>query len=195
MPRIVLTATTLIAFIAFFPSTVRADLDLPVKGPVTSGVGWRVDPFGSGRLVFHRGIDIAVPEGTPVRATRGGRIVHAGIHGGHGLTVIVEHNGGDKTLYGHNSALRVRPGEVLEAGTVVALSGNTGRSTGPHVHYELWPAGKGATATVNEVAPPPVAPDMEARRRHEQRMDELVDSILRGIGRQVGSGVRTGQGG
>ena len=199
MPRIASTMITLFAFFAFLPSTVRADLNLPVNGPVTSGVGWRVDPFGSGRLVFHRGIDIAVPEGTPVRATRGGRVVHAGIHGGHGLTVIVEHDGGDKTLYGHNAALRVRPGEVLEAGAVVALSGNTGRSTGPHVHYELWPAGKGATvaakATVNEVASPPVTPDMEARRRHEQRIDELVDSILRGIGRPVGSDVGLGQGG
>lgn len=143
MPRIASTMITLFAFFAFLPSTVRADQDLPVKGPVTSGVGWRIDPFGKGRLVFHRGIDIAVPEGTPLRVTRGGWVVHAGIHGGHGLTVIVEHDGGDKTLYGHNAALRVRPGEVLEAGTVVAMSGNTGRSTGPHVHYELWPAGKG----------------------------------------------------
>ncbi|KIE44262.1 peptidase M23 [Geobacter soli] len=190
---------TAVALLAHLSSAAWADLDLPVNGPVTSGVGWRDDPFGSGRLVFHRGIDIAVPEGTPVRATRGGRVIHAGIHGGHGLTVIVEHDGGDKTLYGHNSALRVRAGEELDAGGVVALSGNTGRSTGPHVHYEVWPGGKGATvlakAKVHEVTPQPAAPDREARRRQEQRMDELVDSILRGIGRSAVGDGRSGQGG
>ncbi|AJE04878.1 M23 family metallopeptidase [Geobacter pickeringii] len=199
VPRVTFNVIASLALLALIPAAVRADLDLPVNGPVTSGVGWRVDPFGSGKLVFHRGIDIAAPEGTPVRVTRRGRVVHAGIHGGHGLTVIVEHDGGDKTLYGHNSALKVRLGEELEAGAVIALSGNTGRSTGPHVHYEVWPGGKGtavlAKATVDESALPSVTPDREARRRQEQRMDELVDSILRGFGRPAVSGGKSGEGG
>lgn len=183
-------------FLSVLPSTGRAALDLPANGPVTSGVGWRVDPFGSGRLVFHKGIDIAVPEGTPVRATRGGRVAHAGIHGGHGFTVIVEHDDGGKTLYGHNSALKVRPGERLEAGAVVALSGNTGRSTGPHVHYEVWPAEKRMVAEKHEggVEPTP-APDGGLRHRQEQRLDEIVNSILRGLGRSSATGGEKGQGG
>ena len=67
------------ALFIIVPCTAWADLDLPVNGSVTSGVGWRVDPFGSGRLIYHRGIDIAVPVGTPVHATRTGRVIFAGI--------------------------------------------------------------------------------------------------------------------
>ncbi len=139
MNRILVTISVLL----FLPLAAWADLGLPVaNGFVTSGVGWRIDPFGSGKLVFHRGIDIAVPTGTPVRATRGGRVVFAGVHGGHGPTVIIEHDNGDRTVYGHNSTLTVHKGERIEAGTVIALSGNTGRSTGPHVHYEVLPGGR-----------------------------------------------------
>ncbi|WP_373694394.1 M23 family metallopeptidase [Geobacter sp.] len=196
LSRTTFRVITAVMFLSVLPSTGRAALDLPANGPVTSGVGWRVDPFGSGRLVFHKGIDIAVPEGTPVRATRGGRVAHAGIHGGHGFTVIVEHDDGGKTLYGHNSALKVRPGERLEAGAVVALSGNTGRSTGPHVHYEVWPAEKSMVAEKHEggVEPTP-APDGGLRHRQEQRLDEIVNSILRGLGRSSVAGAGKGQGG
>ena len=183
--------------LAVLPARSRADLDLPVNGPVTSGVGWRVDPFGSGRLVYHKGLDIAVPEGTPVRATRGGRVVHAGIHGGHGLTVIVENDDGGKTLYGHNSSLSVELMERIETGAVLARSGNTGRSTGPHVHYEVLQGERRLVAMYKHEGEigPPMAPDRDHRHRQEERLDEIVDSIRRGIAQSSAAGVVEGQGG
>ena len=171
----------------YLPAAALADSRLPVEnGVVTSGVGWRVDPFGSGKHVFHRGIDIAVPVGTPVRAVRKGRVVFAGDHRGHGTTVIVEHDNGDRTLYGHNSTVRVHPGELVESGSVLAFSGNTGRSTGPHVHFEQLPSGRPvielADAEVpEEPAVPQLADNGEQRYELEQKMDESVDSIIRKI--------------
>lgn len=192
MSRILIVVVMLLV-----PLSAWAELDLPVNGPVTSGVGWRVDPFGSSRLVYHRGIDIAVPVGTPVRATRGGRVVHADLHGGHGLTVIVEHDDGGRTLYGHNSEIVVRPGERIEPGAVIARSGNSGRSTGPHVHYEVLRGGR-ETITVARAdgdLSRPARADGGLRRQQEQRMDEIVNSILRGIGRSASSAVGDGLGG
>lgn len=184
---------TLICLI--LPVSALADIDLPVEnGVVTSGVGWRVDPFGSGKLVFHRGIDIAVPAGTPVHATRKGRVVLVGDdHRGHGVTVIVEHDNGDRTLYGHNSMVRVHPGEQVEAGTVLAFSGNTGRSTGPHVHFEKQPSGRPSieTAATEETTIAPMVKDARQRELLEQKLDESVNSVLRTI-RNLGA---AGQGG
>jgi murein DD-endopeptidase MepM/ murein hydrolase activator NlpD len=177
------------------PMAARADLELPVdNGVVTSGVGWRVDPFGSGKLVFHRGIDIAVPSGTPVHATRKGRVVLAGDdHRGHGITVIVQHDNGDRTLYGHNSLVRVRTGEQVDIGTVLAYSGSTGRSTGPHVHFEKLPSGRPLLEAVarEETLAPQQAKDSQERKDLEQKLDESVNSILRTI-RIMGA---VGQGG
>lgn len=180
--------TTAVILLAL-PLVALADLDLPVvNGTVTSGVGWRVDPFGSGRLVFHRGTDIAVPVGTPVHATRKGRVVLAGEHPGHGATVIIEHDNGDRTLYGHNAILRARVGELVEAGKVIAFSGNTGRSTGPHVHYEKQPSGRPLTETVTseervvvQAAAGKQADDRRQRDRLEWKMEESVQSILNAI--------------
>lgn len=159
------------------------DLNLPVaNGITTSGVGWRIDPFGSGKIVFHRGIDIAVPTGTPVHATRGGRVVFAGIHGGHGATVIIEHDNGDRTLYGHNSALTVHQGERIDSGAIIALSGNSGRSTGPHIHYEVLTSGRTfEIAKVAEMAEQKSTTDSSLRQQQEQRIEEAVNSILRKI--------------
>jgi murein DD-endopeptidase MepM/ murein hydrolase activator NlpD len=160
------------------------------NGVITSGVGLRVDPFGSGKLVFHRGIDIAVPVGTPVRATRKGRVVFAGARNGYGATVIVEHANGDRTLYGHNSLVRVHPGDLVESGTVVAFSGNTGRSTGPHVHFEQLPSGRPVIETVEteETALPKVANSSDQRYALDQKIDESVNSILRTINRVSAAG-------
>lgn len=180
------------------PLAARADLNLPVAdGVVTSGVGWRPDPFGSGKLVFHRGIDIAVPVGTPLRATRRGRVVFAAVHGGHGNTVIVEHDNGDRTLYGHNASLSVRPGELVEAGTVIARSGNSGRSTGPHVHYEVLPSNRPFidVAQAEEAAEPERTTDRDRRHQLEQRIEEAMNSILRKINRSSVLSVSVGQGG
>lgn len=173
-----------ITILLSLPVAALADLELPVEnGLVTSGVGWRIDPFGSGKLVFHRGIDIAVPVGTPVHATRKGRVVLAGAHSGHGSTVIVEHANGDRTLYGHNSIIRVQPGERVEAGTVIAFSGNTGRSTGPHVHFEQLPGSRSfiETKEPEEVDAPQAVNSRDQRFLLEQKMDESVESVLRRI--------------
>lgn len=192
---LVLTATALLIIL---PLAAWADLNLPVaNGVVTSGVGWRPDPFGSGKLVFHRGIDIAVPIGTLVRATRGGRVVFAGVHGGHGTTVIVEHENGDRTLYGHNSTLTVQQGERVESNSIVALSGNSGRSTGPHIHYEVQPSGRPFVdvAQVEVTAEAERIIDSDLRYQQEQRMEEIMNSILRKINRSSVALERAGQGG
>lgn len=167
---------------------------LPVDGPVTSGVGWRLDPFGSGKLAFHRGVDIAVPVGTPVRATRGGRVLQAGERSGYGATVVLEHENGDRTLYGHNSRVNVRSGDWVASGAVLAFSGNSGRSTGPHVHYEEIPAGRTATVPATKVAvaePRGTQVDLpreEPRRLLEQRLDDSLESLRRNIRSEITGG-------
>jgi murein DD-endopeptidase MepM/ murein hydrolase activator NlpD len=120
------------------PQLVLADRISPVdNGVVSSGVGWRLDPFGSGRMVYHNGYDITVPVGTPVYATQKGTVYFAGPWKGYGNLVVIEHGSGYVTLYGHNSEILVKAGDKVDTKTVIALSGNTGRSTGPHVHYEI----------------------------------------------------------
>lgn len=174
-------AFIIIAYMVFLPFTARADLVLPVEGPVTSGIGWRLDPLGSGRLDFHGGIDIAVPVGTQVRVTRPGRVVFAGEHGGYGATVIVEHDGGDRTLYGHNMRLAVKEGQKVAAGAVVALSGNTGRSTGPHVHYEMLPRGRSSLDKVlaADAQKSYAVSELETRLRQDQQLDAIMENILK----------------
>ncbi len=120
------------------PGAAVASRRLPVDGgSVTSGIGWRLDPFGSGRMTYHRGVDIAVPRGTPVYPTQRGTVTFAGSYKGYGNLVAVDHGNGYVTLYGHNSTIRVTPGQAVDTKTVLALAGSTGRSTGPHVHYEV----------------------------------------------------------
>lgn len=113
-------------------------LGRPVEGDpeVSSGFGVRTDPF-TRRPAMHEGLDLRLEPGVPVRATGAGRVTTAGHSGsGYGLMVEVEHGSGLSTVYGHLSAIRVREGDMVEPGAVVGLSGNTGRSTGPHLHYE-----------------------------------------------------------
>lgn len=120
------------------PSTALAERKSPVDGGVlTSSPGLRLDPFGSGRMVMHNGWDIAVPTGTPVHPTQEGTVYFAGQYKGYGNLVAVEHGKGYISLYGHNSEILVKPGMYVTPATVIALSGNTGRSTGPHIHYEV----------------------------------------------------------
>jgi murein DD-endopeptidase MepM/ murein hydrolase activator NlpD len=108
----------------------------PVYGTVTSEFGTRPDPFGFG-LESHTGIDIAVPTGTDVLATAYGTVSFSGWEGGYGYLVIIDHGHGYETFFGHNSNLIVEVGDRVSRGDVIAESGNTGRSTGPHVHYEV----------------------------------------------------------
>ena len=102
----------------------------PVQGVLTSNYGWRW-----GRM--HEGIDIAVPGGTPVVAATAGTVVHAGWMGGYGNLVVVDHGGGVATAYAHNTSVTVGAGQQVAQGQLIAYSGNTGNSTGPHVHFEV----------------------------------------------------------
>ncbi|WP_217634931.1 M23 family metallopeptidase [Micromonospora pattaloongensis] len=90
----------------------------------------------------HEGIDIAAAAGTPVRAAAGGVVRKASWYGDYGNTVIIDHGGGVSTLYAHNSALSVRPGQRVEAGQEIAAVGSTGDSTGPHLHFEVEVEGR-----------------------------------------------------
>ncbi len=105
-------------------------------GVITSNWGWRHSPFGR-EWKFHAGIDIGADYGTPILATNDGLVVYAGWENGYGLMVDVDHGGGVLTRYGHAARLLVEPGDAVTAGDVIALVGSTGRSTGPHLHYEL----------------------------------------------------------
>ena len=110
---------------------------LPVYGTVSSDFGFRTTVFVP-RVHMHHGIDIAAPSGTPILATGGGTVVFSGWHdGGYGFMVIIDHGIGIETLYAHNSRNLVRVGDEVERGQRIALVGSTGRSTGPHVHYEV----------------------------------------------------------
>jgi len=106
-------------------------------GKKTSEFGTRRDPFNSRRKEFHKGIDVACSIGTEIRASRNGRVVFCGWEEGYGNLVIIEHEFGYQSYYGHLGKFRVRTGDVVTTSQVIALSGNTGRSTGPHLHFEI----------------------------------------------------------
>ena len=111
-------------------------LAAPVNAPITSDFGWRIHPiYGTSRL--HAGTDFGVDEGTPVHAADGGVVVEAGWISGYGYTVIIDHGNGMSTLYAHNSEVAVSAGQTVSKGQVVSYSGNTGGSTGPHLHFEV----------------------------------------------------------
>ncbi len=113
----------------------------PARGRITSGFGSRRSPTGRG-TEFHIGIDIANSRGTPIVATGSGRVISAGWRGGYGWTVVIEHGYGYQTLYAHASSIRVKTGDRVTRGTVIATMGTSGRATGPHVHYEVIYRGK-----------------------------------------------------
>ncbi|TAN23445.1 MAG: M23 family metallopeptidase [Acidobacteria bacterium] len=108
----------------------------PVRGRITSSFGERIDPF-QGEGAFHAGIDIAVPFGTSVHVTADGVVVFAGIMDGYGRTVIVDHGHGVQTLYAHMSSLAVAVGQQVDRDEVVGYVGESGWTTGPHLHYEV----------------------------------------------------------
>jgi len=119
----------------------RTLVAVPVRKPIpgevdmTSGFGVRVDPFLHG-AAMHTGIDLRGDEGEPVRATAAGTVTHAGWNGGYGKMVEIDHGNGLATRYAHLSAVEVRVGDKVRIGQTVGLLGSTGRSTGPHLHYE-----------------------------------------------------------
>jgi len=117
-------------------------MGIPHKGKITSRFGYRRNPFTNRGLEMHSGIDIKGNQGNPIKATAAGKVVHAGYKGQYGKVVIIKHTNGWETRYAHLSGTRVRKGQQVEAGQLIGLLGNTGRSTGPHLHYELISYGK-----------------------------------------------------
>jgi murein DD-endopeptidase MepM/ murein hydrolase activator NlpD len=107
-----------------------AGLIWPLDGLLTSGFGYRW-----GRM--HEGIDIAVPEGTPIRAAKGGTVIMASYNGGYGNYTCIDHGGGLSTCYAHQSAFAASAGQSVDQGQIIGYSGNTGSSTGPHLHFEV----------------------------------------------------------
>lgn len=116
-------------------------LEWPLNGRLTSGFGYRQHPMGGGRD-FHGGIDIAAPKGTRIRAAADGVVSFVGFNGNLGKTVYIRHADKYKTIYGHASRILVNSGQEVRGGQTIALVGNTGRSTGPHLHFELRKAGR-----------------------------------------------------
>jgi murein DD-endopeptidase MepM/ murein hydrolase activator NlpD len=113
----------------------------PVRGPVNSDFGQRRSPWAP-NSEFHSGIDIGAAIGTPVKAPAPGVVVFAGQHPEYGVTLIVEHANDTKSLYGHLSRLNVAMDQQVQRGDTLALTGNTGRSSGPHLHYEIQVKGQ-----------------------------------------------------
>ncbi len=131
---------------AKLPSVVLREIsgDLfrwPVRGYITSWYAWRRDPF-SGKNSFHNGIDIGVPSGTPVAAGMEGSVSEAGYSPIMGNYVMLRHPSGWQSLYAHMSSISVKKGQYLAKGGRVGLSGNTGYSTGPHLHFTVYKNGK-----------------------------------------------------
>ncbi|HET6433369.1 M23 family metallopeptidase [Dyella sp.] len=114
---------------------------MPVQGYISSYFGGRPDPF-SGHSARHTGIDIATPLGTPVHAVAEGMVTFAGIRSGYGDVIEIDHGNGYMTRYAHNSKLLAHPGQRVRVGDVIADAGSTGRSTGSHVHFEVWYKGR-----------------------------------------------------
>jgi murein DD-endopeptidase MepM/ murein hydrolase activator NlpD len=109
----------------------------PVSGRITSGYGERSDPM-SGEPAFHSGIDLSCSYGSEIRATADGVVSHSGWKSGCGNTVVLEHGCGFSTIYAHNKMNAVKVGALVHRGDIIGYVGSTGKSTGPHVHYEVW---------------------------------------------------------
>ncbi|HNX23528.1 MAG TPA: M23 family metallopeptidase [Spirochaetota bacterium] len=113
----------------------------PLGGRLSSFFGNRKHPIYR-KTRFHNGLDIAAPHGTFIGAAREGVVVSTGWNGGYGKAVIIQHDDGYKTMYGHMSSIFAKPGEKVKAGKILGRVGSTGLSTGPHLHFTLWHNGK-----------------------------------------------------
>ena len=121
---------TLLLFLRMLPAC-------PTDGWITSDYGWRRDPFTGGSS-YHKGLDIAAPKGTPIRAMWAGKVVYARWGSSYGWLVTIDHPHGWQTKYAHASKLFVEKGDYVETGEVVGQIGSTGRSTGNHLHLEMY---------------------------------------------------------
>jgi murein DD-endopeptidase MepM/ murein hydrolase activator NlpD len=112
------------------------ELGLPASGAVSSKFGLRADPW-TGESRLHKGLDIAAPAGSPVKAVAAGKVVFSGWAAGYGNLVTIDHGDGTSTRYGHNQVNLVHSGDEIAPGQEIALVGATGRVTGPHLHFEI----------------------------------------------------------
>ncbi len=124
-----------LSYLEYVPRTI------PVDGRISRGFGLKQDPI-SGGVRHHRGMDIAAPWGTPVRAPSAGWVIFAGWENGFGKLVILRHKKGYESYYGHLSTITCKRGQSVEAGTLLGRVGSTGYSTGPHLHYEVRQYGR-----------------------------------------------------
>lgn len=137
----------------------------PVEGPVASSFGERQDPI-NGEGAFHTGIDIDAPIGTPIRAPADGQVMNAAFAGGYGREITINHGHDVSTVFGHLSAIAVLPGQHVTRGQIIGFVGDSGRATGPHLHYEV---------RVHNV---PVNPHKYLRFTYEQAADLDQDASL-----------------
>jgi murein DD-endopeptidase MepM/ murein hydrolase activator NlpD len=113
----------------------------PLEGNISSHYGNRDNPF-NGERTFHSGVDISAPLGTPIRTTADGVVSYSGWNQSSGYLVVIEHGCGFSTVYAHNKDNTVKIGQKVRRGEVIGHVGSSGKSTGPHVHYEVWEKGK-----------------------------------------------------
>lgn len=109
---------------------------LPINGWISSGFGYRRHPY-YGTYKLHAGVDIVADPGTPVRAPANGLVIFSGLRSGYGKVVVIDHGYGIRTLFAHNSKLFINAGSAVKRGQLISEVGSTGRSTGPHLHYEV----------------------------------------------------------
>lgn len=141
-PARAVAATSGAAAPIFAPRSVSVPSRMPVDSPAfTSSFGMRTHPILGGRRA-HKGVDLAMPTGSPIYATADGVISRADWFSGYGLYVAIEHGGELQTRYGHMSRLNVEAGQQVKKGDIIGYVGSTGRSTGPHLHYEVRIAGE-----------------------------------------------------
>jgi len=124
-----------------------AGMPLTVQTYISSGFGYRSSPFGGGSSEFHNGLDFPAPLGTPVYATASGKVDQVGWNPIFGLMVLINHENGLYTLYGHLSEARVALGQAIQQGDWIGAVGSTGRSTGPHLHYTVYRYGSAVDPT------------------------------------------------
>jgi len=124
------------ATLSQWTNAMNAPMLWPVIGPITAGFGERIDPF-NGEGAFHSGVDISCRFGTPVIAPADGVVTYADFYSGYGRMLQIDHGGGVSTRYGHLSGFAVTDGQTVHKGQVIGYVGMSGRSTGPHLHYEV----------------------------------------------------------
>jgi murein DD-endopeptidase MepM/ murein hydrolase activator NlpD len=119
-----------------YSRNVNLNFIWPVQGKITSSFGWRLHPITHKRE-FHTGIDIGIPIGSPVYASEDGYVLYSGWSRGYGNLIIIQHRNNKQTYYAHNIELLVKKDDKIKQGRIIALSGNSGISTGPHLHFEI----------------------------------------------------------